>query len=134
MSAEGSKKRHVYVAGPLTKPDPFANVHQAVKVAEELRLAGFVPFVPHLNVLWAMVDPSPTYQNWIDWCLAWIERCDFLVRIPGESSGSDIEWEYAGSLGKPRYLLKRVVHAGNEVFAWWLFNVQPQEHLSQEGG
>lgn len=38
----------VYVAGPITIPEPMANTHRAIKVAPELLDSGLVvPFVPH---------------------------------------------------------------------------------------
>lgn len=33
--------------------------------------------------------------------LRWVMDCDVVLRMPGESSGADIEVEYAKSLGLP---------------------------------
>jgi hypothetical protein len=65
---------------------------------------GFVPFVPHLSALWDIVDgeSSPiTYDDWLKYDFAWIDCCDALLRMPGESRGADMEVEYARSKGIP---------------------------------
>lgn len=41
----------VYVAGPITKPNPMSNTNAAMRVAETLIKQGVTPFVPHLTVL-----------------------------------------------------------------------------------
>lgn len=80
----------VYLAGPYTKPDPCANTNTTIKVADELAALGFVPFVPHLTLLWHVVSPHP-YEFWTEYDLHWLRQCDALLRIPGESSGADKE-------------------------------------------
>lgn len=96
--------RKVYVAGPYTKPDPCVNTHNAIRAAEELWDAGFVPFVPHLTHLWHTVSPRP-YEDWLAYDLHWLQGCDALLRLPGESSGADKEVAYARTRGI------RVVHS-----------------------
>lgn len=90
----------VYVAGPYTKPDPGHNVYNACKAADELLALGFLPFIPHLSHLWHLISPKP-YEVWMDQDLGWLNRCDALLRIPGESPGADCEVEFATSLGIP---------------------------------
>ncbi len=95
------RPRLVYVSGPLTKPDPFANVNRAALAAERLRRVGLVPVVPHLGVLWAMVAPGASYEDWMWIDLALLERCDAVLRLPGESAGADREVARARALGLP---------------------------------
>jgi hypothetical protein len=47
-----------------------------------------------------MQEPRP-YQEWLDYDMDWLEVCDFVFRIPGESAGSDAETERAIDLGMP---------------------------------
>ena len=92
--------KYVYVAGPYTHPDPVENTHNVIQVANQLIEAGFVPFVPHINLVWHLVTPKPP-EYWYEWDLEWLERCDCLLRLPGESSGADKEVERAKELGIP---------------------------------
>jgi hypothetical protein len=80
----------VYVSGPLTKGDQMVNVHRAVKVATRLLDAGMTPYVPHVTVFWGAIDPRP-YEVWMQLDLRWVDACDILVRLNGESPGADRE-------------------------------------------
>lgn len=88
----------VYVAGPLTKGDQFANVAAAIAAGERVMERGHVPFVPHLAALWHM-QHHHAWEHWIRWCLSWVECCDALVRLPGESRGADREVAHAELMG-----------------------------------
>lgn len=96
-----SRIKYVYVAGPYRKPDPVENTHNAVRVADQISDMGFVPFIPHAaTLLWHIVVPH-VEQYWLDYDNEWLAKCDALLRIPGESSGSDEEERLARSLGIP---------------------------------
>src|SRR5947207_11029921 len=85
----------VHIAGPYTQPDPGANTHAVIALASELIDEGLVtPFVPHLTLLWHAVRPRPL-DFWYAYDVALLQRCDALFRIPGESSGADMEVEFA---------------------------------------
>lgn len=99
----------VYVAGPLSVGPWTQNVATAIRAAELLLSRGKVPFVPHLNVVWDLVYPH-THAEWLEWCLAWLERCDAVLRLPGESVGADMEAERAEELGLPVFGLNEVRH------------------------
>lgn len=86
--------RYVYVAGPYSKPTPTHNTNRAVKAADELLSYNFVPLIPHLTHFWDTMSPKP-YEVWLAYDMAWIDRCDVLLRLPGESSGADREVAYA---------------------------------------
>jgi len=47
-----------------------------------------------------MVHPN-TYDKWMEWDFAWIDVCDCLLRLPGESRGADLEVEHAKLRGIP---------------------------------
>lgn len=90
------------MAGPLTQGDQFLNVRVAMDAADVVMSAGHVPFVPHLAVHWHALHPRP-YEDWIAWCLSWVETCDALIRLEGESPGSDREVEHALANGLDVY-------------------------------
>jgi nucleoside 2-deoxyribosyltransferase len=89
----------VYLAGPYSHPDPVANTNAVVALATELIDEGFVtPVVPHLTLLWHAIRPRPL-DFWYAYDVALLRRCDALFRIPGESSGADMEVAFAESHG-----------------------------------
>ncbi len=104
-----SKK--VYVAGPYTKPDPCINTRTAILVGDRLWASGLIPFVPHLTHLWHTVSPHP-YSDWLAYDIEWLLCCDVLLRMPGESSGADLEVAHAERHGIP------VFYTVDEVIAW----------------
>ena len=92
----------VYIACPYTKGDVAVNVRNAILMAEKVREAEFLPFVPILTHFWHFMSPHP-YEYWTRMDLEWLEVCDCILRIPGESSGADNEVKYMEILGKPVY-------------------------------
>ncbi|MDQ3170340.1 MAG: DUF4406 domain-containing protein [Acidobacteriota bacterium] len=89
----------VYVAGPFTKPSPIINTRRAIDAAEQLRRAGYSPFVPHLFFAWEMVHPDVGYEGWMALDFEWLAACDAIVRMPGESPGADREVAFARERG-----------------------------------
>jgi len=92
----------VYIAGPYTKGDVAQNVRRAVLAADRLAQAGLVPYIPHLTHLWHLISPHP-YEFWLEQTANWVQSCDILLRLPGESDGADQEVELAWKLGIPVY-------------------------------
>jgi hypothetical protein len=92
----------VYIAGPITKGDQFQNVRNAIDAADELMSLGLVPFLPHTNCFWHMVHPRPA-KEWYQYDIHWLAMCDCVLRLPGESWGSDIEEQIATRYDKPVY-------------------------------
>lgn len=99
LSTTSMPPKHIYVAGPISR-DPMAGTRAAVLAGAELMRGGLVPFVPHLSVLWQMIDPVE-YEDWMIQDFAWIRRCDALLRLPGESPGADREVAFAKQGGLP---------------------------------
>jgi hypothetical protein len=89
----------VYVAGPITG-NPFGCVRAAIPAWRWLREHGAVPISPQLSVLHEMIDPEG-YEAWMEHDLDLIDRCDALVRLPGESKGADSQVCFAGTRGIP---------------------------------
>lgn len=92
----------VYIAGPYSA-DPDRCTDNAIDVGNEVRNLGFTPFVPHLFHFWHQRHERH-YNDWMDMDVYWLDRCDALLSLRGESPGSDEEWERAGLHGKMRFL------------------------------
>ena len=92
--------KKIYVAGPYTNGDVAVNVRNAIMAADTIFSAGFIPFVPHLTHFWHLLAPRD-YEDWLRLDLVWLESCDGLVRLEGESAGADREVQRAAELGMP---------------------------------
>ena len=90
-------KKTVYVACPYSLGDIILNVRKAIEVADILLDNGFVPFVPHLTMLWHLVSPKP-YAEWMEYDLEWLKKCDMVLRVDGKSRGADGEVAVAKDL------------------------------------
>lgn len=91
--------KHLYIAGPYTKPDPIVNTNAALRIGMALwERELWVPHCPHLTLLWHMVCPKPI-ETWYELDIAHLSRCDAFVRLPGESSGADREEAEARASG-----------------------------------
>ena len=101
-----STNKLVYIAGPYTHPDPVRNTHRACMIADELIYDGFIPYIPHLTLLWHLVSPRNA-QFWYDYDFHILKRCDAVLRIPGESTGADKEVELAKEWGIPVYYSRK---------------------------
>lgn len=104
-------KFFVYVAGPISKGSWDHNMRQATKAYIMLVHAGLIPFVPHsTSQLVKEYIPAEashglgtdSYEFWLDYDFSFIrDACDCILRLPGESWGTDREEEYAGELHMP---------------------------------
>ena len=90
----------VYLSGPITLGDVGANIHRAIEVYHQLLADGYAVFCPHLDMLAHIQSPQP-YETWMRNDLAWVSASHVVLRLPGESRGSDQETEYARMLGIP---------------------------------
>lgn len=101
----------VYIASPYSIGDKFANVKRSMMVADTLMDHGYIPFMPLLSHFQNEAHPRP-YEYWIDYDLTWVEACDVVLRLAGESKGADGEVAYAKEHDIP------VVHSLDELNAW----------------
>lgn len=92
----------IYVAGAYTKGDVAVNVRDAIEVGNNLRALGHTPFIPHLTHFWHLIIPHEI-DYWYKYDLEWLEVCEAVFRIAGESAGADKEVERARELGLPVY-------------------------------
>lgn len=96
----GQAQESVYVAGPVSLGNWMENLRKALDASEEIARAGFLPFCPHTSMMWEFAHPGHPYQFWLyRITLPWITRCDYVVRIPGESTGADREVTFAKNSG-----------------------------------
>lgn len=100
-----SKKPFIYVAGPIsTGGDILGNTRRGILLGEELRKAGYIPFVPHSSVFSEIVAGAITWAEWLEYDEQIILRCDALFRMEGDSKGADREVEFARSQGIPVFV------------------------------
>lgn len=92
--------KRVYVAGPITKGDQFANVRAGIEAGDQLLNLGYAPYIPHLNYSWHMMFPHAN-EVWYRLDFEWLAMCDALVRLPGESPGANAEVQFAMDRGIP---------------------------------
>lgn len=91
----------VYLAGPITKPDPLTNARRAARVFSELLKSDLMtPYAPQLLMTAELLCPQD-YEAWMAYDFEILRRCDGLFRMPGESNGADREVEFANQKGIP---------------------------------
>jgi hypothetical protein len=94
------KIKTIYVAGPYSKGDIEKNVREAFRYGHEMFDLGLMPFVPHsCHAMHQFRNRG--YEEWMAWDFVWLEKCDALFRIPGESPGADREVARATELRIP---------------------------------
>lgn len=94
--------RFIYVAGPYTNGDVGENVRNAILAGDRLLDKGYLPYIPHLTHFWHLLSPKD-YCVWTSMDLAWLDKCDAILRLPGESKGADFEVNCAMLSGMPVY-------------------------------
>jgi len=100
MRTATARRPLLYLAGPYTEPDPVANTHRMIRIADALLDAGFTPLIPHLTLAWHLVSPK-RYETWLDYDRELLARCDAVLRVPGDSNGATRETQYADELCIP---------------------------------
>lgn len=89
----------IYIAAPYSKGDIGENLHTVFEVADAILMKGHIPYIPHLTHFWHIVSPKPL-GFWYKYDLYFLNLCDALIRIPGDSIGADREEARATQLGK----------------------------------
>jgi hypothetical protein len=90
----------VYVVGPYSKGNSVKNVENAIMIANQLADLGFAPYTPHFTHYWHIKCPR-SYEFWSKLHNEFLQYCDAILRIPGESNGADEEIELANKLHIP---------------------------------
>ena len=116
-------RKRIYLAGPISKGDLRENINQATAAFVSLAKAGFAPLCPHWSAyskpaeysdspfggkterLWceatAMGNESMTHADWMGVDLPWVSVAEAVLRLPGESTGADMEVAQAKACGIP---------------------------------
>ena len=101
----------VYISSPYTQGDTLKNVAFQHRTWDRLRASGLcTPIAP----LWSHYQHqhSPlSWEEWIDYDLEIVARCDYLLRLDAVdvgyfqrlSKGADVEVAFANKLGIPVY-------------------------------
>ena len=92
----------IYIASPYSNGDQVLNVRAQIEAADKLLEMGHSPFIPCLSHFWHFVSPK-SYEEWLKIDLDWLEVCDAILRLPGESNGADKEVIHAYSRGLSIY-------------------------------
>lgn len=91
---KANRRLRVYIASPYTKGDNFVNTRAQIDVADAIMNMGHDVFWPLCFAFQHFVHPR-SWQDWLDADLGWVEVCDVVLRLPGESSGADAEVDHA---------------------------------------
>lgn len=103
------KKLKVYIAGPLfTSGAIDHNIRDALGVAERVKEAGAVPFVPHLYFFWDLMQPH-SREFWLELDKMWVQECSILFRLRGRSEGADLEEGWAKEKNIPIFTELRLL-------------------------
>jgi len=111
--AKPTRTIKVYLAAPYSHGDREANLRRSIDIAEELMVAGFVVFNPLLDRYHQAVHRHE-HSFWMEQGKAWIDCCDMVMRIPGQSLGADEEEDYAEKLNIP------VLHNVNMIKSYFI--------------
>lgn len=124
-------RRLVYISGPIsdggraTGPQRLRNVDGAIDYAVDLIERGFGIICPQLTeFIERRSGRHFDHSVWMEIDLPIIERCDAVLRLPGESKGSDIEVAHAREIGIP------VVYSVAELEEWR----KAEEAIDADGG
>lgn len=96
----------VFIAGPYTKGDRDENLNKMIDTTNELINHGFNPLP--LNLCYHLVEYKHKRENYVDWIeitSQWVEKCDCLLRLTGQSSGADGEVDLAKKLNIPVFMI-----------------------------
>lgn len=104
-----NSKPLVYIAGPYSIGHKKMNVFNAMACAEKIIRKGGLPLVPHLSHYWDEKFPK-AYGWWCSYDIELLKRCDYLVRLHGESKGADEEVAFAKEMGLKVYTSSEVWH------------------------
>ena len=105
----------VYIASPYTIGNTAVNVRVQIDAVNKLMNYKFAPFSPLYSYFQHMIHPRP-WEDWMEVDFVWVEACDCILRLPGESSGADQEVKLAKKLNKPIFysIDELLIHYGHK--------------------
>ena len=90
----------VFIASPYKAGDVAVNVKFQMDVFNQLVNLKFIPYATLHYHFQHMAHPKPS-NTWNKLEKEWLKNCDCVLRIGGESKGSDDIVVYAGKLNIP---------------------------------
>ena len=90
----------VYLASPYSIGNQIENVNRQIDMASALRNYGFTAYIPLMSHFEHERHPRP-WEDWIEHDLEWLKVCDCVLRLDGESKGSDFECHVAATWNIP---------------------------------
>lgn len=99
-------KKTVFIACPYTNENRATvnvNVYRCMYASEEIWNSGFIPFFTLLTHFYEQKYFRHRYEDWMEYTMTWLSKCDIVLRLPGKSSGADREIELAKKLNKKIY-------------------------------
>jgi hypothetical protein len=118
------KKPFIYIAGPITMGAYCVNVRNGVDAHKKIIDMGGVPFTPMLDMIYALVYPETTWEQFLEYDFQVIMRCDAMFRLPGTSKGADQEEKFAKEHGIPFF-------TDWDRLAMWIINYGKKEYRPQ---
>lgn len=102
-----SKVPYVYLACPIanhgkcTEKEIGKNVKNSIIAQRELMKKGYAVHNPALTYFCTKLDDYSfmTHEKWVDMDLSFVDRCDLVIRLAGESKGADREVQFAHEHG-----------------------------------
>jgi hypothetical protein len=96
----------VYISGPMTAKHGHTveeNVAAGVRVYLDCLKRGIPAFSPHLGGAFPSAWTDVSWETWLEYDLAVIDRCTHVLMMPRwqESAGAIKEHDYAQSIGCP---------------------------------
>jgi hypothetical protein len=86
----------------MTLGDYSENIRAGILAANELLIAGYAPYCPHVTHFQQLIAPV-NYEDWMQLDFEWLAVCDVLLRLPGTSRGAAREVRMAHAMEKPVY-------------------------------
>jgi hypothetical protein len=91
-----TRRTRIYVAGPMTSSgNPYNNINRGISAATVLLDRGYAPYLPHLTCFWEAAVGTRNIATWLELDFAFLETCDAMLRLDGESHGADSEKAFA---------------------------------------
>ena len=126
-SASTTQKRSfVYIAGPYSGRDNHGNqgymmieqnILNARNTMKTLVNLGYGVFCPHSHSAhFEVITPDIDIDYWYELDIYFLRFCHGMLRLPGESSGSDKEVEFCDKWGIPVFYSIEELVAGLPVF------------------
>jgi len=90
----------VFLAGPLAQAPTASQTQQALRLWGKLEQLGFAPFCPQWFHFTAQSYP-PDASVWLEQGLIWLEKCDAMLLLSGETRGAEPLLAHAKAHGIP---------------------------------